>query len=130
MNDDAGVLQMLGAGGFGCLIGWYLYYINRHRSSDVSLADLVTLIGATGSSAVLALFPAKTDLFGAYGVGLFIGFFGYFSILAFNVWKSDNFDRDYFIDGRRRTLAADQVPPTGPDQGAMGEEPDAPDVRG
>ena len=61
---DATLLQELGAGAFGAVIGWYVYYINRWRKDDVQLSDIVTLIGAIGGAAVLALFPAKTDLSG------------------------------------------------------------------
>ena len=48
------------------------------RKDDVQLSDIVTLIGAIGGAAVLALFPEKSDLFGAYGIGLAAGFFMYF----------------------------------------------------
>jgi hypothetical protein len=102
VSHPASTVQMLGAGGFGALIGWYVYYINRYRKSEVQLSDLVTLIGAVGGSAVLALFPQGSDLFGAYGVGLFSGFFGYLLMLILLVAASDNFDRDWFLDGRRK----------------------------
>lgn len=112
----ASTIQLLGAGGFGLLIGWYVYYINRHRKSDVQLSDLVTLLGVVGGSAVLALFPARTDLFGAYGIGLAAGFFLYFLVMVVLVAKSPNFDGDFFLDGRRK-------PPPTPDwlpEGAVG----------
>jgi uncharacterized BrkB/YihY/UPF0761 family membrane protein len=95
-------LQLVGAAFFGALIGWYVYYINRYRKSDVQLGDLVTVIGVIGGGAVLALFPAGTDLFGAYGVGLGIGFFTYFLVLIVLVGVSPNFDVDWLLDGRRR----------------------------
>ena len=106
MASDAVVaaseLQLFGAGAFGVLIGWLVYYINRYRKADVQLGDLVTLVGVLGGGAILALFPAKTDLFGAYGVGLGIGFFLYFLVLVFLVGVSKNFDVDWFLDGRRK----------------------------
>ena len=95
-------LQLIGAASFGALIGWYVYYINRYRKGDVQLSDLVTVIGVIGGSAVLALFPAGSDLFGAYGVGLGVGFFAYFLVLIILVSVSKNFDVDWFLDGRRR----------------------------
>ena len=95
-------LQLVGAACFGLLIGWFVYYINRYRTGDVQLSDLVTLIGVIGGTAVLALFPAKSDLFGAYGLGLAIGFFLYFLVLIVLVSVSENFDVDWFLDGRRR----------------------------
>jgi hypothetical protein len=105
-------LQLVGAGSFGAIIGWYVYYINRYRRGDVQFSDIVTLVGAIGGSAVLALFPAKGQLFGAYGIGLAIGFFGYFLILSGLVAKSRNFNSDWFLDGRRKRLGMDEYIPS------------------
>ncbi len=115
MNEStpATMLQLLGAGALGAVIGWYVYYINRYRQGDVQLSDIVTLVGAIGGSAVLAIFPQRSDLFGAYGIGLFAGFFGYFFILIIMVTASKNFNRDWFLDGRRKTLAPDEYIPEG-----------------
>lgn len=99
--EKASSLQREGAFAFGLVIGWFLYYVNRYRK-EVTLADLTTVIGAIGGGAVLALFPAKTDLFGAYGVGLAVGFFAYFVVLAVLVTLSKNFDVDFLLDGRRK----------------------------
>jgi hypothetical protein len=120
--QQATTVQMLGAGAFGFLIGWFVYYINRHRSAPVRFSDIAGLLGAVGGGAVLALFPAGTDLFGAYGIGLFLGFFGYLGVLAGLVTVSKNFGVDYFIDGRRTELAAEERLPKGPDHGAMGDQ--------
>jgi hypothetical protein len=105
------MLQIIGAIGFGAIIGWYLYFINRYRNSQVDLADLVTVIGAIGGGAILALFPARSDLFGAYGIGLALGFFGYFLILNAMVARSPNFSVDFFLDGRRKKPLADEIAP-------------------
>jgi predicted permease len=94
-------IQLIGALAFGILIGWYVYYINRHRKNEVQMSDLVTLIGVIGGAAVLSLFPAESDLFGAYGIGLAIGFFAYFIFLMIFVYASPNFGSDWFLDGRR-----------------------------
>jgi hypothetical protein len=123
--QDAGALELLGAGAFGAVVGWLLYFLNRYRSEDVRLADLVTVIGALGGGAILALFPAESELFGAYGIGLFVGFFGYLGLLALLVWGSSSFDRDYFIDGRRKEPASGIV--TGGPV-AMGPDADDPTV--
>lgn len=101
---QASTLQLWGAGAFGAIIGWYVYYVNRYRKADVQLSDLVSVVGVLGGGAILAIFPARTDLFGAYGIGLFAGFFGYLFVLAILVAASKNFDRDYFLDGRRKRL--------------------------
>jgi NhaP-type Na+/H+ or K+/H+ antiporter len=101
-SQTASMIQLLGAGGFGALLGWYVYYINRYRKADVQLGDLVTLVGVLGGGAILAIFPQRTDLFGAYGIGLFLGFFGYLAVLIRLVIISNNFDADWFLDGRRK----------------------------
>ncbi|HEY0070596.1 MAG TPA: hypothetical protein VGE04_11570 [Chloroflexia bacterium] len=100
-SQPASLIQLFGAGAFGLLIGWYVYYINRYRKGDVQFSDLVTLIGVLGGGAVLALFPQRTDLFGAYGIGLAVGFFAYLIVLSIQVLSSQNFNVDWFLDGRR-----------------------------
>jgi hypothetical protein len=65
----------------------------------------VTVIGAVGGGAGLALFPAKGELFGAYGIGLFSGFFGYFLILLTFVAISKKFGAEFFLEGRARSWA-------------------------
>lgn len=127
------IIQILGAIGFGALIGWYVYYINRYRRTEVQLTDLVALVGVLGGGTILTLFPASTELFGAYGIGLAIGFFGYFFVLLVLVGHSPNFDADWFLDGRRKIVPAthyipDEVRKTGSAMG--GGEEDKPPAGG
>jgi len=112
-DDGTPLVQLLGAGGFGAVLGWYLFFLNRYRTGEVGLEDLVTVVGALGGAAILALFPAKSDLFGAYGIGLALGFFGYFIVLAVLVRRSGSFGVEWFLDGRRKRPAADEVIPEG-----------------
>lgn len=106
---EATRLQIFGAAGFGAIIGWLVYYINRYRTGDVQFSDLATVIGIIGGGAILALFPASTDLFGGYGIGLFIGFFSYFLYLNLQVSISKNFTVDWFLDGRSKKLAENEM---------------------
>ncbi len=119
-------IQLLGAGAFGIIVGWYVYFINRYRTGNVQFSDLTTLIGIIGGGALLTLFKAGTDLFGAYGIGLALGFFGYFFTLLGMVYKSDSFDVDWFLDGRRKAPPAGFVIPPGTAETyrPMGGEPD------
>jgi hypothetical protein len=126
VND---AIQLIGAGAFGTLIGWYVYFINRHRRADVQLSDIVTLIGIIGGAAVLALFPAQTPIFGAYGIGLALGFFAYFILLLILVGISPNFSADWFLDGRRIDPAAGVGYGAIP-QRPMGRQPGADDPGG
>ncbi len=105
---NATLLQLLGAFSFGAVMGWNLYFVNRYRTA-VSLTDLASIAAAVGGAAVLALFPTKSDLFGAYGLGLAAGFFLYFLVLVKLVRVSSNFDGDWFLDGRRKALKEDQT---------------------
>jgi hypothetical protein len=93
--------QGFGAGCFGTLIGWYLYFTNRHRTGAIKPEDIVTVVGVLGGAAIMKLFPAGSDLFAAYGIGLAAGFFGYFLVLLVLVWRSDKFDLNWFLDGKR-----------------------------
>lgn len=114
----AKTVQLIGAGAFGAVVGWYVYYINRWRKDDVQLSDIVTLLGAIGGAAVLALFPAKSDLFGAYGIGLAAGFFLYFFILIVLVNKAPGFTSAWFLDGRAPKLTANEINTPGHAMGA------------
>ena len=106
---SASALQLIGAGLFGVVLGWFVYFVNRHRGGDVALADIGTLIAAVGAGAVLSLFPAGTDLFGAYGIGLAVGFFAYFLVLVVFVVRTDGWSLAWFLDGRAPDLEAGQV---------------------
>ena len=112
MSESASGIQLWGAFGFGVIVGWYTYYVNRYRKGDVQLGDLATVVGVLGGAAVLALFPAKTDLFGAYGIGLVTGFFGYLLVLASLVAASKDYDFHWFLDGRRRDLPSGWIIPS------------------
>ncbi|MBS1965377.1 MAG: hypothetical protein JST60_06105 [Chloroflexi bacterium SZAS-1] len=107
----ARVIQLLGALAFGIVIGWRVYFTDRYRTAAVDFSDIATVIGIIGGGAILALFQAGTDLFGAYGVGLAIGFFAYHIRLARLVRRSPNFDEDFFIDGRRKKVSDQEFIP-------------------
>ncbi|MER8802303.1 hypothetical protein [Mesorhizobium sp. M0998] len=109
--NDLTWLPLAGAFGFGALIGWYVYYVNRYRRGEIQLSDVTTLVGVIGGASVLAIFDRNTPLFGAYGIGLFVGFFGYLVVLSLQVRASENFDVDFLLDGRRKKLADDQMIP-------------------
>jgi uncharacterized membrane protein YeaQ/YmgE (transglycosylase-associated protein family) len=103
-TTTATTLQLWGAFAFGLVIGWFTYFVNRYRKGDVQLTDVLTIVGAIGGGAILTLFPEDTDLFGAYGIGLAVGFFAYLVVLVLLVATSDNFTWDWFLDGRRKVI--------------------------
>ncbi|MEJ2853544.1 MULTISPECIES: DUF2304 domain-containing protein [unclassified Saccharothrix] len=98
------MIELVGAGAFGFVLGWNLYFVNRYRTDKVSLSQLTSLMGIVGGAAVLALFPAGTALFGAYGIGLAAGFLAYLGVLLLMVWKSPSFSVAWLLDGRRPAL--------------------------
>jgi hypothetical protein len=98
-------LQELGAGCFGAVLGWFTYYVNRYRTGEVKLKDIGTLVGIIGGAAILTLFPEESDLFASYGIGLAVGFFGYFAVLLAFVKHSGQFTVAWFLDGRTPALA-------------------------
>lgn len=111
-TTSSSVIQLIGAGAFGMIVGWYVYFINRYRTGNVQFSDLTTLVGIIGGGALLAIFEAGTDLFGAYGIGLATGFFGYFLVLLIMVKVSKNFNVDWFLDGRRKSaVEGESIPP-------------------
>lgn len=96
----ATLVQKWGAFAFGVVVGWVLYFLNRYRK-DVGIGDLATIIGAVGGGAVLTLFPASSELFAWYGLGLASGFFLYFIVLLILVRASSFFTIEFILDGRR-----------------------------
>lgn len=71
-----------GAFCFGLVIGWVTYRTIR-RSKTNGLSDIATIIGAVGGAAVTTLFPSSSEAFGAYCIGLAIGFFAYLIVSGF-----------------------------------------------
>ncbi|MFD9127450.1 hypothetical protein [Kitasatospora sp. NPDC059571] len=72
------VFGLIGAGAFGLVIGWIAYRTLRRAADGSRIADLVTVVAALGGGAVInGRFP-DPDLFAGYGIGLAVGFFGYF----------------------------------------------------
>jgi hypothetical protein len=100
-----------GAFAFGVVIGWFTYFTNRYRTGAAQFSDITTLAGVIGGGAVTALFgEGRSALFGAYGIGLAVGFFAYFAVLVLMVLKSDGvFTWTWFLDGRRKALADDET---------------------
>lgn len=76
---DAVTLSVIGATCFGLVIGWITYRTLRRREGAVALSDIATVLGAVGGAAVTGLF-GEAYLFGAYSVGLAVGFFAYFFV--------------------------------------------------
>lgn len=105
------IVPYLGSFGFGAIVGWLVYYINRYRKADVQFSDLTTVIGIIGGAAVTQIYGGGDKaLFGAYGIGLFSGFFGYFIALIVMVRRSGGvFTVTWFLDGRRKTPGADET---------------------
>jgi NhaP-type Na+/H+ or K+/H+ antiporter len=69
-------LALIGAVCFGIVMGWITYGTLR-RLERRALTDLTSIVGVLGGAAVTALFPIKSGGFGAYCIGLAIGFFSY-----------------------------------------------------
>jgi NhaP-type Na+/H+ or K+/H+ antiporter len=75
------LLTLVGALCFGIVVGWVTYRTLR-RTPTSGLSDIATVIGALGGATVTALFSQGTGAFGAYCIGLIIGFFGYLKFAA------------------------------------------------
>ena len=77
-----------GALAFGLVIGWVTHRTVVRKSDAVALSDIAAVIAAVGGAAVVALFKLG-PLFGAYCIGLAIGFFAYFIIRLILYGKED-----------------------------------------
>lgn len=100
-TGENNLVQKIGAGGFGAIIGWYVYYINRYRSKPVLIKDLVTIIFIFLGGIIVQVIAAGTDLYLAYVIGFFVGLFGYFFALLAGIYISNAYTVDWFLDGRR-----------------------------
>lgn len=76
---------------FGVVVGWITYRTLHLRGRDnVGLSDIATVIGAVGGGVVTGLFKNE-DMFAAYSIGLFAGFFLFLifvNTLGKNKWTS------------------------------------------
>ncbi|HTU10587.1 MAG TPA: hypothetical protein VMG08_06765 [Allosphingosinicella sp.] len=72
----AEALNLGGAIAFGLVIGWVTSGILR-RSKREALSDISTVVAAIGGAAITGLFAKETGAFGAYSIGLAVGFFVY-----------------------------------------------------
>ena len=100
------VLMYAGAFAFGAVLGWVTYFIMR-RAQPKALTDIATIVGALGGAAVINLFDPKGPLFGAYAVGLAVGFFGYYALFRKLVGQSAL--REAVVeDNRRSPLMGDE----------------------
>jgi hypothetical protein len=88
MKGERMTLPLAGAGCFGLVIGWITYRTLRRATAGAQLSDIAAVIAAVGGGAVTVQFSDK-DSFGAYSIGLAIGFFAYFLVgLYFDGWNA------------------------------------------
>ena len=71
-----GWLSLVGSLSFGVVIGWITHRTLR-RSQTTGLSDIATVLGVVAGATVTALFRRETGDFGAYCIGLAVGFFLY-----------------------------------------------------
>jgi hypothetical protein len=74
---EATALTKVGAGLFGLVVGWITYRTLRRKEGPALLSDLSSVIAAVGGTAVVAIPFDDPDVFGAYAIGLGVGFFAY-----------------------------------------------------
>ncbi|SRR5581483_792920 len=74
LGNDA--LAIAGALSFGVLLGWVTHRTVRRQKAAPTLADVGTVATTLLGAAITAVFQSP-GLFGAYGIGLAIGFFWY-----------------------------------------------------
>lgn len=98
----------------GLVFGWLLYYAVRH-TENFSVATLSPTLGVVGSAATIGWIQhGATAWIGPYGVGVGIGFFGYFLITVCLVFlgKLDAVDQAKLLlaQEKQRTIQATTRP--------------------
>jgi hypothetical protein len=71
------IIVAVGALAFGIVMGWITYRTLRRKEGGTGLSDIATVGGAVAGAWVTSLFPAGSLAFGAYCIGLALGFFLY-----------------------------------------------------
>jgi O-antigen/teichoic acid export membrane protein len=77
MNIVILIIVAVGAFAFGVVMGWITYRTLRRKEGGTGLSDIATVGGAVAGAWVTSLFPAESLAFGAYCIGLAVGFFTY-----------------------------------------------------
>ena len=65
---------------FGLVIGFVTYRTLVHTNNRARINDLTAVLATVGGGAVTALFPAGTQAFGWYAIGLALGLAVYFGL--------------------------------------------------
>lgn len=64
----------LGAAGLGFVLGWVLYLAIRGRKGNIDGGELTSIAAVVFGGAAAAYLQSDSSLFGAYGIGVFVGF--------------------------------------------------------
>ena len=67
-------ITIIGSACFGLVIGWMACRVH-HDAKEIDIKWLAAMIGTIGGGAVTALFDKRSAMFGAYCIGLAVGFF-------------------------------------------------------
>jgi uncharacterized membrane protein YeaQ/YmgE (transglycosylase-associated protein family) len=74
MADIQTALPLLGAVCFGAVVGWLANHV-LEKATQVDVTWLGSMVGVIGGGAVTALFEPRSQVFGAYCIGLATAFF-------------------------------------------------------
>lgn len=77
--------------------GFITYRTLKHKK-DAGISDIASVIGAVGGAAVVALFPAGSNRFDEYAIGLALGFFLFLVIFQVIAWVSNADRATQFLD--------------------------------
>jgi hypothetical protein len=80
-------IALIGSFAFGLVIGWITYRTLRRREGGAQLSDIAAVVGAVGGGVVTTLPFSDPDVFGAYAIGLAVGFFAY-AVIALAIARS------------------------------------------
>jgi len=70
------LLAGIGAVCFGIVVGWVTHRTIIRKTTDAALTDIAAVLGSIGGAVVTGLY-GEPEAFGAYAIGLLVGFFAY-----------------------------------------------------
>jgi hypothetical protein len=97
-------IPIIGASFFGAVVGWLAHNVFQ-RAELLNVSWLASIIGVVGGGAVMAIFPERSPMFGAYCIGLGFSFFA--RVLTYPITKaiSDEMELEKLKETKRQQVA-------------------------
>lgn len=111
------LIASLGAASIGFVLGWTLYFANRGKSGNLTVADIAAIAGVLAGSTIVAFLDGfgipdmeRAFVFGGYGIGVLIGFLTYFQLYRASLREGANPENGEALKSLQEARAFSAVP--------------------